>query len=351
MKANSPLPLWKKCVFALVAFLFFAAVLYFPSEVVFRLSQGIPVHVFNDAMTHDKSVLSGDNITAMDFDSVHYYEIFQKSDNPILFYEPKPAFSKGAVHINSHGFRDREFDLAKPADTTRIVVLGDSVIWGHGIVLADTFAKQLEDLLNERLEDNYEVLNFGVSGYSLQQEVEQYIDRASKFEPDIAILGLCINDSLYSSVEGDFFTAQDGSLFSKSYLFGNLLVKIDQLLHRYLKVPQKYLEHVVNVPAQMKRLKDASPGVSWLILMFPRLDNLDNYKGLPEHQILTQPARNLGLSVRDLLADYRKYASQPLSIDPIHPNRLGNKIAAEAAYDALLQNGMIRSRDEDREVQ
>jgi len=57
------------------------------------------------------------------------------------------------------------------------------------------------------------------------------------------------------------------------------------------------------------------------------------------------PARNLGFSVRDLLADYRKYSSEAISIDPIHPNRLGNKIAAEAAFDALLQNGMIPSGD------
>ena len=340
MKEHS-LPLWKKFIFSLLIFLLVAALLYFPCEIGFRITHQIPLRFFDQPISKDNSVLSDDDTTAMDFDSVHYYEIFQKSNNPVLFYEPKPGFSKGAVQINSHGFRDREYDLSKPADTTRIIVLGDSVIWGHGIVLADTFAKQLEDLLNDRLDDNYEVLNFGVSGYSLQQEVEQYIDQASRFKPDIAILGLCINDSLYSSVEGDYFAAESGGLFSKSYLLDSLLVKIDQILHQYFGVPQKYLEHVVDVPAQMKRLKDASAGVSWLVLMFPRLDNLQNYRSLPEHKILTQPARNLGFSVRDLLADYRKYSSQPISIDPIHPNRLGNTIAAEAAYDALLQNGMI----------
>jgi len=80
-------------------------------------------------------------------------------------------------------------------------------------------------------------------------------------------------------------------------------MKIDQVLHRFFGVPQKYLEHVVDVPAQLKRLKDASVGVPWLVLMFPRLDNLENYTSLADHQVLTQPARNLGFSVRDLLAD------------------------------------------------
>ena len=32
---------------------------------------------------------------------------------------------------------------------------------------------------------------------------------------------------------------------------------------------------------------------------------------------------------------------QPLGVDHIHPNRLGNKIAAEAAYDALVRSGII----------
>ncbi|MDG2208015.1 MAG: SGNH/GDSL hydrolase family protein [Pirellulales bacterium] len=344
MKENL-LPLWKKIVFSLLIFLVVAALLYFPAEVIFRIAHRIPL--FSDQLnSDDRGVLADDDTTAMDFNSVHYYEIFRKSDNPVLFYEPIPGFSKGAVQINAHGFRDREYDLAKPRDTTRIVVLGDSVIWGHGIVLADTFAKQLEDLLNDRLDGKYEVLNFGVSGYSLQQEVEQYIDRASRFQPDIAILGLCINDSLYSSEEGDFFTAQNGGLFSKSYLLDSLGVKIDQVLHQYFGVPQSYLEHIVDVPAQMNRLKQASEGVPWLVLMFPRLDDLGNYRSLPEHTILTQPARNLGFSVRDLLADYRKYSSESISIDPIHPNRRGNTIAAEAAYDALLQNGMIRFKPE-----
>ena len=348
MKSNSPLSLWKKFFFATIAFFLFATTLYFPCEVTYRLSQGIPVHLLNTAMSQeeDKTTRSGNDTTTMDFDSVHYYEIFQRSENPILFYEPKPGFSKGAVQINSHGFRDREFERLKPAGTTRIVVLGDSVVWGHGIILADTFAKQLENLLNDRLKGKYEVINFGVSGYSLQQEVEQYIERASKYDPDIAILGLCINDSIYSSVEGDFFSQQNGSLFSKSYLLSRLMVKFDRVLHDVFGVPEKYLQHFVDVSGELTRLRDASPDVSWLVLMFPRLDNLNNYQSHADHRILTQPARNLGFSVRDLLADYQNHSDEKLSIDPIHPNRLGNTIAAKAAYDALLQNGMIRSRSE-----
>ena len=335
------LPVWKKICFSIVLCIFAIVLLYLPCEITYRIIHGIPIQLFSRSLPEDPRTLSDGDTSAMDFDSVHYYEIFRPSENSILYYEPKPGFSKGAVQINSHGFRDREYPLKKPAGTTRIVVIGDSIIWGHGVVLEDTFAKQLETLLNNRLDGTYEVLNFGVSGYSLQQEVEQYIARASEFDPDFGILGLCINDYLYSSLEGDFFALKDGGLFARSHLINDLMLKINHVLHRQLGIPQRYLEHVVDVRGQLERLQKASPDVPWLVLMFPQLEDVDNYRGYREHQILTQPARDLGFTVRDLLGDYRQFSTQPIGVDHIHPNRLGNKIAAEAAYDALVSSGII----------
>jgi lysophospholipase L1-like esterase len=335
------LPTWKKIGFSILICVSAALLLYLPCELTYRTVHRIPLRLFNRSLPEDPRTLSDSDASAMDFNSVHYYEIFRPSANPILYYEPKPGFSKGAVQINTHGFRDHEYSLKKPTGTTRIVVLGDSIIWGHRLVLSETFAKQLEALLNERLDGHYEVLNFGVSGYSLQQEVEQYISKARQFDPDLAILGLCINDYLYSSIEGDFFAAQNGGLFSKSYLFNDLIVKVNYLLHHQFGVPQRYLEHIVDVRGQLERLQEASPNIPWLVLMFPQLQNVENYQAQREHQILTQPARDLGFQVRDLLGDYRKFSRQPLGVDHIHPNRLGNKIAAEAAYDALVRSGII----------
>ena len=45
-----------------------------------------------------------------------------------------------------------------------------------GLALEDSFPKQLERLLNERLDRPFEVLNFAVSGYSTMQEVELFRD-------------------------------------------------------------------------------------------------------------------------------------------------------------------------------
>jgi hypothetical protein len=72
------------------------------------------------------------------------------------------------ANINSHGLRDEEFSLAKPADRFRILALGDSFTYGHGVRSEETYVKQLEAMLNHKLGNRgirYEVLNAGVPGY------------------------------------------------------------------------------------------------------------------------------------------------------------------------------------------
>lgn len=46
--------------------------------------------------------------------------------------------------INSLGYRDREFTIEKPSDTYRIAVVGDSVTFGVGVELEETFVKGIE---------------------------------------------------------------------------------------------------------------------------------------------------------------------------------------------------------------
>jgi len=53
------------------------------------------------------------------------------------------------VHTDSLGFRDSERTLAKPANTTRIVMLGDSIVFGWGCPQNETMAARLEKSLNE----------------------------------------------------------------------------------------------------------------------------------------------------------------------------------------------------------
>ena len=54
-----------------------------------------------------------------------------------------PDFAVG-YRTNSRGLRDREYPLEKPAGKTRILALGDSFTFGHGIAYGERFTDILE---------------------------------------------------------------------------------------------------------------------------------------------------------------------------------------------------------------
>ncbi len=102
-------------------------------------------------------------------------EYFLRSaSHPYIDYVLVPG-AEGTFHgrhvkINSHGFRDSEYGFSKALDTCRIVVIGDSIAFGHRMNVEDTFPEQLEAIYRTGPGD-VEVLNLAVSGYDTLSEV------------------------------------------------------------------------------------------------------------------------------------------------------------------------------------
>ncbi len=84
--------------------------------------------------------------------------------------------------INSAGFRDREYPLEKPAGTFRILLLGDSHTFGFGIPLEKHFSKILEGYFAR-----VEVLNMGVNGYGVDQELLLLREKGLAYQPDLVV--------------------------------------------------------------------------------------------------------------------------------------------------------------------
>lgn len=99
------------------------------------------------------------------------------------------------IRINSHGFRGPERSFSRPDDKQRIIVLGDSFVWGFGVEEADIFTTQLERSLG----DGTEVINLGVSGYSTDQELLLYRDIGRRYNADLVILTVATNDVALNS--------------------------------------------------------------------------------------------------------------------------------------------------------
>lgn len=96
----------------------------------------------------------------------------------ILFYDQK-------FTTNQWGMRDKEYTLAKPPNTYRIALLGASTPMGWGVADGESFESLLEEHLNrDSTGQSYEILNFGVSGYTALQNLYVFDNKVLQFAPD-----------------------------------------------------------------------------------------------------------------------------------------------------------------------
>ena len=95
--------------------------------------------------------------------------------------------------VSPQGLRDRVFAIPKPEGVYRVLVLGDSIAYGVGVPLENTFSKLLERRLAGR-SPRVEVVNSGVLGYTAYNEVEYYLARGRAFQPDLVVVAFCRND-------------------------------------------------------------------------------------------------------------------------------------------------------------
>jgi hypothetical protein len=152
---------------------------------------------------------------------------FHTSD-PNLGWKLKPGASgewngEGAsfVQVNSEGLRDREHTKAKPPNTLRVAVLGDSFTEAIHVPVEQTFWSKLERKLGNceavKGRKNVEVINFGVQGYGTAQELIMLRKKVWDYSPDIVILAFFIgNDVINNSPKLEYdhyrpFFAYDAS--------------------------------------------------------------------------------------------------------------------------------------------
>jgi hypothetical protein len=95
---------------------------------------------------------------------------------------------QGLVRLNNLGLRGRDVSPRKDPRTARVLVFGDSFVFGVGVDEEHVFSSQLERLLGDRTERRYQVVNLGVSGYSTDQEYLLYQELGASLQPDIVIL-------------------------------------------------------------------------------------------------------------------------------------------------------------------
>ncbi len=128
-----------------------------------------------------------------------YKQLYQVADDDKgVLYELKPLAEAEFAYrgppiryrINEDGLRcDRRYTRPKPVGARRILMLGDSVLFGLGVPDEELFSAQVEVTLR-----GVEVINGGVGGYNTYTEHVWFEAVGRSYAPDMVILCYCPND-------------------------------------------------------------------------------------------------------------------------------------------------------------
>lgn len=116
---------------------------------------------------------------------------------PLLFYRHqrlRHALVRGMdyfgwIHINRQGFRGREVQREKRDGVVRIVVVGSSTTFDPNVSGDDrTWPAQLETWLRQHKSQPIEVINAGVPGYTVLDDLIRLQTELFSYRPDVVIL-------------------------------------------------------------------------------------------------------------------------------------------------------------------
>lgn len=125
------------------------------------------------------------------------YSITHFRPHPVLLWQIRPNLrnfvnyvDKEQITTNSLGLRGKEAPFRKGPDDFRILVLGDSANFGHGVENDETWEHRLEGMLEEKFPSlNIQVINGACPGYTTYEGLVFLKTIGTRFHPDILIIG------------------------------------------------------------------------------------------------------------------------------------------------------------------
>ena len=277
------------------------------------------------------------------------------------------------VTVNNLGLRGAvDLPPAKRAGTFRVLCLGDSYTFGAYVDDSETWPAQLETVLREKHPDqSIEVINGGISGFTIVDELAFVKEQGLRLSPDVVVLGFVLNDLAdltrrVSSREMLRLSSEENSrlpfgpvkarlrqtaIYNALFLMkawarkttGNdpTLQEVDirHLLKasyddRTLELFDRYRGHLT----ELKSVLDAK-GIPLVLMIFPYWEQVSQNATDEAQRRLTVMARELGIPTVDLLASYRKFDSKGRKFFHMpwdhHPSARGYRRAARELEVAL----------------
>lgn len=257
--------------------------------------------------------------------------IYRKS--PWHGYNPKSGLCP--FWVNSDGYRDIEFYRKKPGEYL-ILVVGDSIVYGQGLLTSQRFSNKLEKMLN-RIKPT-RVFNLGECGTNIYRHYLIAERFREKLNPDLVVMTFYNNDLLVGDEKHDFPQEINSNL--RRYL-------LRDFFNDPSKTGEEYYGRVLGT------FDESTDNWQMLTYLLPRLQKekavyffvtYDEAKEFKEKILDTYELfRSSGLNAihpRELLKSekYRKISSFNISERELHPNALANQIFADRLYEEIITN-------------
>lgn len=298
-----------------------------------------------------------------------------------------PPESRCSYHVNSLGFRGAEFEEKKQPGTFRVACLGGSTTW-MGSSDETTWPAFLERVLQQSLTEKgaysrVEVINAGVSGYTLMESFVNLKMRILTLEPDLIVLYHAVNDARvigrnnfradYTHVRHPWTIPVPSALdvlLGWSHLYGFLNGKSERetYLHDLLYVKdfekQPFYENtregVFNYYRTLSELVALARinGCEVMLTAFNYTRNRPiKMKWMMDRSFkvidrLNTAARNVAREQETLWADMRELvgSDEELFGDPVHMSDRGNAKFAEEIAQVIQTSGLLQQATRMREI-
>jgi lysophospholipase L1-like esterase len=287
--------------------------------------------------------------------------------DPKLYWKLKPnqnCFTKidhKPVHINSQGLRGPEYQVEKPANTLRILSLGDSRTFGWGLSDEETYSLRLERALQAYVGPSrkVEVINAGVNAWSYAQMLVYFRDYGLRYQPDFVVLAEANLWTQFSEKNSPEFVKKFmwrvwlKNLLRRSAIYHfvlevelkklyeparNLFIPVDPKQDALFKAqqqsdPDAVFREAIEGVCQVARTNHVRP----VLLCLPALNDLMSTGQVSSVlQMKRAAGAKFAAPVVDLTPDLRPHGKNIyLPADPLHFNVQGNAIVAERLFETF----------------
>ncbi len=269
-----------------------------------------------------------------------------------LNYEWKPgnyAINGRVYNINSHGFRWREFPTNKPFDVFRTVIVGDSI--PSRPILENAFPFKLENIIKQDkdIEQNggCEIIDASVEANDMRREYYQLKHKLLKLKPDMIILAVSPNDSVFiekfnqdSVLRDQYKTRHLAFLYNKSLLWRKMYDRLSTLKSSIKdKVARKSTGIIDNDLFDRYQIyfnkfitMSKENGIKLTPVIFPTKKQMKNGRESSQPRIYNF-AHELGVNAIDMIETLKKYNIDAIyEEDGIHFTDKGHTIIAKELY-------------------